>query len=101
LQAKAVPIAGICAATVAMARAGLFRDRRHTSNGREFLAHYAPGYETPSMYVDDTLAVADRGVISASGLGAVEFAAEIFTVLKAFPDREIARFRAMYRAQAS
>ncbi|HZS58972.1 MAG TPA: DJ-1/PfpI family protein [Gemmatimonadaceae bacterium] len=101
LRAKAIPIAGICAATIAMARAELFRDRRHTSNGRDFLSHYAPGYETPSMYVEDTLAVADRGVISASGLGAVEFAAEIFTTLKAFPDPAIAQFRAMYRAQAS
>lgn len=101
LQAKAVPIAGICGATIALARAGVFRDRRHTSNGRDFLAHHAPGYETPSMYVDDTLAVADRGVISASGLGAVEFAAEIFAALKVFSDREIAQFRSMYRAQTS
>ena len=101
LVASAIPVAGICAATIALARAGLFRDRRHTSNGRDFLAHYAPGYETPSKYVDDTLAVADRGVISASGLGAVEFAAEIFTVLGAFDEKTIAEFRAMHRRQAS
>ena len=101
LAANSIPIAGICAATVALARAGLFRDRRHTSNGRDFLSHYAPDYETPAMYVDASLAVADRGIISASGLGAVEFAAEIFTTLRALPDEAIAQFRAMYRAQAS
>jgi putative intracellular protease/amidase len=101
LVAESIPVAGICAATVALARAGLFRDRRHTSNGRDFLAHYAPNYETPSMYVDDSLAVADRGVISASGFGAVEFAAEIFTALGAFDDKTIAQFRAMYRPHAS
>jgi len=49
------------------------------------------------MYVDTSLAVADRGIISASGLGAVEFAAEIFTTLRALPDADIAQFRAMYR----
>jgi putative intracellular protease/amidase len=101
LAANSIPIAGICAATVALARAGLFRDHRHTSNGRDFLSHYAPNYETSSMYVDAALAVADRGIISASGLGAVEFAAEIFTTLRALPDEAIAQFRAMYRAQAS
>ena len=101
LVASSIPVAGICAATIALARAGLFRDRRHTSNGRDFLAHYAPNYETPSMYVDDSLAVADRGVISASGVGAVEFAAEIFTVLGAFDDKTIAQFRAMHRPHAS
>lgn len=95
--AESIPIAGICAATVALARAGLFRGRRHTSNGRDFLQHYAPGYESPDTYVDQ-LAVADGGIISASGLGAVEFAAEIFTVLRAFNDETIAQFRTMYRA---
>jgi putative intracellular protease/amidase len=99
LVAESIPVAGICAATVALARAGLFRDRRHTSNGRDFLRHYAPGYETPDGYVDQ-LAVADRGIISASGLGAVEFAVEIFTTLRAFSDETIAQFRTMYRATA-
>jgi len=101
LAVNSIPIAGICGATIALARAGLFRDRRHTSNGREFLATHAPGYETPSMYVDTARAVADRGIISASGLGAVEFAAEIFTTLRALPDEAIAQFRAMYRAHSS
>jgi putative intracellular protease/amidase len=99
LVAADVPVAGICAATVALARAGLFRERRHTSNWRAFLEYYAPGYETPSAYVD-TRAVSDRGVISASGLAPAEFAAEIFTVMRAFGDEEIAKFREMYRANS-
>jgi putative intracellular protease/amidase len=94
---RGVPVAGICAATVALARAGMFRGRRHTSNGRDFLAHYASGYETPDDYVE-ALAVSDRGVISASGLGAIEFAAEIFTVLGAFDGEMIAQFRQMHRS---
>lgn len=98
LVERTIPVAGICGATVALARAGLFRDRRHTSNGRDFLARSAPNYETPSKYVDDRLAVADRGVISASGLGAVAFAAEIFTTLGAFDEKTVAQYRAMHRA---
>jgi len=37
LEARAVPIAAICAATTAVARTGLLAGRRHTSNGREYL----------------------------------------------------------------
>lgn len=97
LEAAHVPIAGICGATIALARAGLFRDRRHTSNGREFLATHAPGYESSQHYLDQR-AVTDRGVISASGLAPAEFAAEIFTAVGAFSEAMIAQFRALYRA---
>ena len=35
LDSQGIPIAAICAATVAIARLGLLRGRRHTSNGLE------------------------------------------------------------------
>lgn len=94
MRAAAVPIAAICGATIAAARAGLFRGRRHTSNGRAYLQQHAPG--SGEEYAD-VLAVADDGVISASGLGAVEFAAEIFIQLGVFSGDEIQQFREMYR----
>ena len=84
LVKRDVPIAAICAATIPLARTGLFRNRRHTSNGRLFLERNAPGYETATDYVDDVWAVTDRGVISASGLGAVEFARESGQTLVGF-----------------
>jgi putative intracellular protease/amidase len=96
LETHAVPIAGICAATVALARAGLFRGRHHTSNGQAFLAQHAPGYQSPGLYVE-ALAVRDRGVISASGLGAVEFAREIFAELEVFGEGDLRLFEEMYR----
>src|SRR6187402_3077280 len=37
LDADGVPIAAICAATLAISRIGLLRGRRHTSNGLEYL----------------------------------------------------------------
>ena len=91
-----VPVASICAATVAMARGGFLKDRRHTSNGATFLKQQAPGYETPEMYTD-ALAVADRGVITASGLGAVEFADAIFATLDVLDDANRAVYIDMYR----
>ncbi len=96
LEGSGVPIAAICAATTALARVGLFRDRRHTSNGKAFLNRHAPGYETTALYVDE-LAVRDRGVISANGLGAVELAREIFAELGIFGEADLRLYEEMYR----
>lgn len=94
--AASVPVAAICSATVALARAGLFADRLHTSNGASFLSEHAPQYREPSLY-RDALAVRDRGVISASGLGAVEFAREIFAQLGVLQGSDLELFERMYR----
>ena len=80
LDAAGVPIAAICGATVAVARLGLLRGRRHTSNGLEYLRAHVPGYSDAERYVDD-LAVRDDKLITASGLADVEFAREIFEEL--------------------
>jgi len=76
LDRQKVPIAAICAATTAIARAGLIHGRRHTSNGLDYLEQHVPGYQDRNAYVDAP-AVRDRGLITASGLANVEFAAEI------------------------
>jgi putative intracellular protease/amidase len=76
LDRQGVPIAAICAATTVIARAGLIRGRRHTSNSLDYLEQHVPGYQDRSAYVD-VPAVRDRGLITASGLADVEFAAEI------------------------
>jgi putative intracellular protease/amidase len=100
LEASDVPIAGICAATIAIARAGLFVSRQHTSNGRAYLLRQAPGYAGAANYVD-TPAIREDRVISATGLAALEFAREVFAELRAFTDAEIAAWYDMYRAGRS
>lgn len=96
LIAGAVPVAGICAATIALARAGLFANRAHTSNGASFISEHASGYRDPSLY-RNALAVRDRSVISASGLGAVEFAREIFAELGILNETDLRLYERMYR----
>jgi putative intracellular protease/amidase len=76
LDRHGVPIAAICAATAVIGRAGLIRGRRHTSNSLDYLEQHVPGYQDRNTYVDAP-AVRDRGLITASGLADVEFAAEI------------------------
>jgi putative intracellular protease/amidase len=80
LDKHEVPIAAICGATAAIARVGLIRGRRHTSNGLNYLRHHVPQYAEQEAYVDAP-AVRDRGLITASGLADVEFASEIMSEL--------------------
>ena len=87
LHRRGVPIAAICGATLALARAGLLNDRAHTSNEQTFLTSLAPEYTGGGRYVD-ALAVRDRAVITASGLGPTEFAREIFEELEVFTAEE-------------
>ena len=87
LRAREVPIAAICGATLALARAGLLNDRAHTSNELAYLTSLVPEYAGGGQYVDE-LAVRDRRVITASGLGPTEFAREIFEELEVFTAEE-------------
>ena len=97
LSEQAVPVAAICAATVAIARAGLLRGRRHTSNGLAYLQHQVPGYRGAPQYVDAP-AVRDRGLITASGLADVEFAKEILAELEVLSEAERALWADMFRS---
>jgi putative intracellular protease/amidase len=97
LDAKGVPIAAICGATVAVARLGLLRGRRHTSNGLDYLRSHVPGYAESANYVDAP-AVRDRGLITASGLGDVEFARELFEELNVLSAGEREEWATIFRS---
>jgi putative intracellular protease/amidase len=79
--AHCVPLAAICGATLALARAGLLDNRYHTSNAREYLG--ASGYRGGRFYRDEP-AITDQGVITASGTAPVDFAREIFETLNLY-----------------
>jgi putative intracellular protease/amidase len=90
------PVAAICGATVGIARAGLLRGRKHTSNGLDYLRQQVPDYQSDADYVD-LLAVRDRGLITASGLGALEFAREIFAELGVFSESDLALWFRLFK----
>jgi putative intracellular protease/amidase len=90
------PIAAICGATVALARATLLDGRRHTSNTPTYLRETVPSYAGEARY-EPTLAVRDRGIITASGLGAVDFAREIFAELGLFSAADAALWFDMFK----
>jgi hypothetical protein len=72
---------------VALARAGWLDDHAHTSNELAYLERLVPEYAGASRYVA-ALAVRDRGLITASGVGPTEFAREIFEELQIFSAAE-------------
>jgi putative intracellular protease/amidase len=87
-DAAGVPIAAICGATLAAAHAGLLDGRRHTSNAADYIAEFVPSYARSSeningLYMNE-LAVRDGKLITASGVGSVEFAREIVDLLNIY-----------------
>ena len=87
LNAASVPIAAICGATLEVARARLTRNLRHTSNSPDYLKTMVADYRDEDFYVDE-LAVTDNKVITASGLGSVEFAREIIKQLDIYDEAD-------------
>lgn len=88
-----VPVAGICGATIGLARGGLLDDRAHTSNAAEQLA--PTGYRGAGHYVDAP-AVTGRGVITAAAVAPVEFAREIFAQLRIYDEAVLDAWYQLY-----
>ena len=89
------PVAAICAATLALAHAGLLNDRLHTSNGRGFIDKHVPEYCGQKLY-RSSHAITDHLVITANGLAPVAFAAEIFRMLVPERKRDIEMYTNLY-----
>lgn len=76
-----VPVAAICGATGGLARGGLLDHRRHTSNALEYLA--TTHYKGASLY-EESPAVTDGDLITASGIAPIDFAHHIFRRLSLY-----------------
>ena len=87
LHQAEVPVAAICGATLAIARAQLTHQVRHTSNGKAYLKAMVEDYTDEKFYVDE-LAVNDNKIITASGLGSVEFGREIIKQLNIYSEAD-------------
>ncbi|WP_413942779.1 type 1 glutamine amidotransferase family protein [Bdellovibrio sp. HCB-162] len=83
LLSKGVLVAAICGATVALARAGLLNNRRHTSNDLGMLKQIVPSYGGEKFYLK-SLAVTDKNLITATGVAPIEFTREIMAYLNMY-----------------
>jgi putative intracellular protease/amidase len=96
LHAEGVPIGAICGATLEIARAGLTRGIRHTSNSKDYLKTWVADYSDENFYVDE-LVVTDQNIITASGLGCVEFAREVIKQLNIYNEADTRTWFEMFK----
>lgn len=85
LHESQVPIAAICAATLVIVRANIIKNMEHTSNSLSYLKSMIPTYQEELYYRND-LAVTSHNIITASGVGNVEFASEILKILSIYDE---------------
>ena len=79
-----IPVAAICAATVALGRVGLLNHHRHTSVDLEFLRMMGGEAYSGSALCEQQPAVLDGNMITAAGTAPLEFACRIFERLDVF-----------------
>ncbi len=96
VAARGGVVGGICAGTLALARAGLFANAGHTSNGRDWITQWAPQYQGQDNYRDVPHAVSDRKVVSAPGSAPGTFAAEFLHAVFPHEGEKIAQMKAMF-----
>lgn len=70
-------VAGICGGTIALARAGLLDDVKHTSNGPDYLGKFAKSYDGAANYIDQPTALRDGDIITAAAPMPASFAMEV------------------------
>lgn len=85
-----IPVAAICGATTFMCRNGLLDNVKHTGDSLE-LFQSQKGYNGEALYVPAQVVV-DNNVITANETAAVQFAYEIFKILKVDSDEEMAQW---------
>jgi putative intracellular protease/amidase len=96
LHKEGTPIAAICGATLEIARAGLTHGTHHTSNAKGYLKAFVPDYKDEAFYVEE-LAVTDKNLITASGLGSVDFGREVIKKLGIYTEAETEEWFGMFK----
>lgn len=93
---RGILVAGICAATSALARTGIFVNKKHTSNDIRWLKQNVPNYCEEKNYVEK-LAVTDGNLITAAGIGPVDFTYEVMTFLNIYTDKKRKQWYDMFK----
>lgn len=91
-----LPVAAICGATFGLARVGALESKHHTSNDLGYLRWLCPGYGGAELY-RNARAVVDRGLVTASGQSALDFACESLRLLDVFAPATLEAWTALYQ----
>ena len=89
---QGIPVSAICGTTLFLARHGFLNQVKHTGDSWEYFEEHLKdeaGYTGKENFVSAQVVV-DNGFITANETASVEFAYEIFKVLKLFDDEDLA-----------
>ena len=81
-------IGAICTATTYLGQKGILDNLKHTSNDLSYLKGTAPQYTGDDYYVNE-LAVSDKNIITANGIGPIEFAREVFQKVGLYDETQL------------
>lgn len=81
-------IGAICAATTYLGQKGILDNLNHTSNDLNYLKGAAPEYAGDDHYVNE-LAISDKNIITANGIGPIEFAREVFKKVNLYDEKNL------------
>ncbi|WP_312426018.1 type 1 glutamine amidotransferase family protein [Lacrimispora sp.] len=90
LKERNIPIAAICGATYFLCKHGFLDCVKHTGDSLD-LFKSTKGYKGEHLYISAQVVV-DGGFITANETAAVEFAYEIFKILKVDSDEEMSQW---------
>jgi len=93
---KGKPIAAICAATAFLGQLGFLNNLIHTSNHLDYLKAVAPKYSGDDYY-QNTMAVADKNIITANGIAPIEFSKEIFKLIGLYNEENIEKWFQLFK----
>ncbi|MGE4384967.1 MAG: type 1 glutamine amidotransferase family protein [Endomicrobiaceae bacterium] len=97
---KNIPVGAVCAATIALAKAGFLNNAAHTSNDLDFLKKVCPEYTGEKKYRREP-AVSGGNLITAGGTAPIEFAREILKKLGVISDEVLDTWYKLYKEQDS
>ena len=79
-----------------MGQQGILDELKHTSNDPQYLQAMAPQYKGTEHY-QNALAVSDGNLITASGIGSIEFARELFRKLGLYSEEDLEKWFQLFK----
>lgn len=89
-------IGAICGATIYLGQKGYLDTVEHTSNALFYLQNFAKKYGGQDYYRDE-LAITDKNIITANGVGPIEFAREIFKDVELYDQGDIEKWYQLFK----
>ena len=91
-------VAAICGATTALADNSILDNRKHTSNGKDFLKMFCKNYKGENNY-EDKFVVVDNNLITASGFAPLEFTYEVIKKMNVMESETLEAWYGLYRTK--